>query len=118
LRPSCACSGGHDVRVAFHPREALKLFHEFEPDTALLDIGLPEMDGYVLARKLCEVLRRRPLLVAITGYGNLDRRSQAEGFDYHFLKPVDPCDLDLAVRAAVNHHHPAGSAWTVLASSS
>jgi len=108
---------GHEVRVAFHPDEALELIHSFEPDAMLLDIGLPEMDGYKLARKLCGILRRRPLLVAITGYGNLDGRSQAEGFDHHFLKPVDSCELDSAVRAAASYHS-AGPARTALARSS
>ena len=83
---------GHSVRVARSPSEALGMLSEGEVDVVLLDIGLPEMDGYELARRL----RRHPAtagatLVAVTGYGqDQDRRnSAAAGFDHHLVKPVD-----------------------------
>jgi signal transduction histidine kinase len=83
---------GHTARVAHDGPEALKLAAEFDPDLALLDIGLPVMDGYELARRLQDDpgLRRVPL-VAVTGYGQpSDRlRSEAAGFDAHLVKPVD-----------------------------
>jgi len=85
---------GHSVRVALSPREALRLATDASPDVILLDIGLPQMDGYELARQLCAVLGERPVLVAVTGYGHLEERSRAEGFDHHFLKPVDPAALE------------------------
>ncbi|MBO0697720.1 MAG: response regulator [Zavarzinella sp.] len=85
---------GYEVRIALSPREALELAVAEAPDVVLLDIGLPQMDGYQLAQRLCAVLRERPVLVAVTGYGHLEDRSRAEGFDYHFLKPVDPVDLE------------------------
>jgi signal transduction histidine kinase/DNA-binding response OmpR family regulator len=83
---------GHTTRVAHDGPEALKAAAEFDPDLALLDIGLPVMDGYELARRLHDDpgLRRMPL-VAVTGYGQpADRqRSEAAGFDAHLVKPVD-----------------------------
>ena len=91
---------GYRVRVALAPGDALRLAVEGAPDVVLLDIGLPQMDGYALAQKLCQVLGERPVFVAITGYGHLDERSRAEGFDHHFLKPVDPTDLERAIAAS------------------
>ncbi|MGF6840159.1 CheY-like chemotaxis protein [Paraburkholderia youngii] len=63
----------------------------FEPDVALLDIGLSEIDGYELARQVRRKGNTKPLLVAITGYGQTEDRlrAQSAGFDYHFVKPVD-----------------------------
>jgi CheY-like chemotaxis protein len=90
---------GYAVRVALSPHEALRLAAEAAPDVVLLDIGLPQMDGYELARRLCAVTQERPVLVAVTGYGHLDERSRAEGFDYHFLKPVDPAALQRVLGA-------------------
>jgi CheY-like chemotaxis protein len=94
---------GYPVRVALSPREALRLAAEAPPDVVLLDIGLPQMDGYELAHHLCQVLGEKPVLVAITGYGHLDERSRAEGFDYHFLKPVDPAELERVLAACTTN---------------
>lgn len=83
---------GHRVRVAHDGPSALKIIDEFAPDIALLDIGLPVMDGYELARRLRERIGgRRTRLVAITGYGQAaDRqRSEGAGFTAHLVKPVD-----------------------------
>lgn len=87
---------GHEVRVEHDSLEALAQAAAFAPDLCLLDIGLPDMDGYELARRL----RRHPLtagatLVAVTGYGqDQDRRnSAAAGFDRHLVKPVDMAAL-------------------------
>ncbi|HET6383530.1 MAG TPA: response regulator [Armatimonadota bacterium] len=87
---------GHEVRVANNGRDALEMARVSPPEVALLDIGLPEMDGYEVARifrsdkSLSEVL-----LVALTGYGQgEDRRlSKEAGFDVHLTKPVDPNEL-------------------------
>ncbi|CAN7530184.1 ATP-binding protein [Massilia sp. LjRoot122] len=94
---------GHEVRVEHDSHEALALAAAFAPDLCLLDIGLPEMDGYELARRL----RRHPAsagatLVAVTGYGQeQDRRnSAAAGFDHHLVKPVDMASLDKIVAGA------------------
>jgi CheY-like chemotaxis protein len=80
---------GHTTRIARDGPEALKMVAEFAPDLALLDIGLPVMDGYELARRLREGAQRIGL-VAVTGYGqkNDRQRSQAAGFDAHLVKPV------------------------------
>src|SRR5262249_37297061 len=83
---------GYTVRVAHDGPQALKVAAELDPDLALLDIGLPVMDGYELARRLQDEpgLRRGPL-VAVTGYGQPAdrRRSEAVGFAAHLVKPVD-----------------------------
>jgi len=84
---------GHETRVAFDGPAALDAALAFMPDAALLDLGLPLMDGYELAAQLVAASAggRRPVLVAVTGYGqDSDReRSRAAGFDAHVVKPVD-----------------------------
>lgn len=92
---------GHAVRVAHDGPGALEVAEAFEPELALLDIGLPVMDGYELAMRL----RERPglehlTLVAVTGYGQSgDReRSRAAGFDHHLVKPVDLEAIDAVLR--------------------
>ena len=73
--------------------EALASAPVFAPDVVLLDIGLPMMDGYQVARRLREVTATRAsCLIALTGYGQpADRdRARAAGFDHHLTKPADP----------------------------
>ncbi|MFO7178867.1 MAG: ATP-binding protein [Pseudomonadota bacterium] len=86
---------GHEVRVAHDGPHALAVAREFQPEAAVLDIGLPVMDGYELARGLCALLPQRPRLIALTGYGqDSDReRARGAGFDLHLVKPVDLNDL-------------------------
>lgn len=81
---------GHEVRTAFAGPAALETASTFRPDVVLLDIGLPGMDGYEVARRL-RADDHRSLLVALTGYGRDDdrQRSQEAGFDHHLVKPVD-----------------------------
>ena len=84
--------GGHTVRVAFDGPSALPAVREFQPDLVLLDLGLPGLTGYEVAKKVQEMtLAHRPMLVAMTGYGQQgDRqRTRAAGFDHHLVKPVD-----------------------------
>ena len=72
---------------------ALRAAREFEPEVVLLDIGLPRMDGYEVARRLRAQERgKRTRLVAVTGYGQEEdrRQSQEAGFDQHLVKPVAP----------------------------
>jgi PAS domain S-box-containing protein len=88
---------GHEVQTAHDAPTALRLAAAFRPEVALLDIGLPVMDGYELARRLRDAQPDgAPLhLLAISGYG-LDadrRRSAAVGFRHHFVKPVDVAEL-------------------------
>jgi CheY-like chemotaxis protein len=83
---------GHEVAVAYDGPQALSVARAFQPNAALLDIGLPVLDGYELAEKLRELLPGRPLrLVAVTGYGqDTDKRkSSAAGFHAHLVKPID-----------------------------
>jgi signal transduction histidine kinase len=84
-------SEGHAARVAYSSAEALEAAPLFRPDVALLDIGLPDIDGYELAKQLRRKGDTKPLLIAITGYGQTEDRlrAQAAGFDYHFVKPVN-----------------------------
>jgi CheY-like chemotaxis protein len=82
---------GHETRVAFDGPSGFDAAAGFEPDIAFLDIGLPAMDGYELARKMRTELSFPQLrLVALTGYGqDSDReRSAAAGFDSHMVKPI------------------------------
>jgi CheY-like chemotaxis protein len=97
---------GFEVQVALDPVAALALARDFQPEVAVLDIGLPVMDGYELATRLRELLGGRPCrLIALTGYGqHHDRvRSGQAGFDAHLVKPVDMDTLVAAFDA------PAGS---------
>ena len=87
---------GHVVEVAYDGPSALKLLEGFTPRLALLDIGLPAMDGYELARRLRAQPKLGELgLVAVTGYGQAkDREAASEaGFDAHIVKPVDSARL-------------------------
>src|SRR5205807_1390091 len=83
---------GHEVRVVHDGRLALEEVSRYQPEVVLLDIGLPQMDGYEVARRLREQPGGLALrLVAVTGYGQEQdrRKSQAAGFDDHLVKPVD-----------------------------
>jgi CheY-like chemotaxis protein len=83
---------GYTVRVAHDGPAALDSLGEFHPDVALLDIGLPVMDGYELAQRLRALLGlASPKLIAITGYGQDGDRQKAwiAGFAEHLVKPVD-----------------------------
>jgi CheY-like chemotaxis protein len=89
---------GHVVRTALNGEDALQLVDAQPPDVVLLDIRLPGMDGYAVARQIrarCATYGKRPFVVAVTGCGNeLDRQNSAEaGFDLHLVKPVDPALL-------------------------
>ena len=80
------------ARVAHDGTDALRIAETYHPDVVLLDIGMPGMDGYEVARRMRSDLRYgRPVLVAITGWAHEQdlTRSQAAGFDNHFAKPVD-----------------------------
>ncbi len=91
---------GHEVIQAADGETALSAAMHASPDIAFVDIGLPGMDGYEVARRLrAAPLERRPSLVAMTGYGQQsDRaRSSAAGFDRHITKPVPPESLEALI---------------------
>jgi PAS domain S-box-containing protein len=91
---------GHDVRIAGTGPDALAMLADFSPEIAFLDIGLPGMNGYELARRIRGESRHAGVrLVAVTGWGQReDRRlSREAGFDHHLTKPVDPHDVQTLV---------------------
>jgi CheY-like chemotaxis protein len=90
---------GFEVQVAADGMAALEAARSWQPDVVLLDIGLPGLDGYKVAKRL-PALEKRPLLIAVTGYGrDVDRRrSQQAGIDLHLVKPVDPEQLLTVLR--------------------
>ncbi|HEV2851939.1 MAG TPA: MEDS domain-containing protein [Thermoanaerobaculia bacterium] len=84
---------GHEVRLAYDGEQALALVRESRPDVVLLDIGLPKVDGYEVARRLRLDPRNEGMtLVAVTGYGREEERDRgiAAGFHHYLVKPVDP----------------------------
>ena len=90
------CSG-HTTHVALSSEDALERVEAFAPQVALLDIGLPRMDGYELARRLRSMPSLRAVrLIALTGYGQAEDRERAldAGFDDHLVKPVDLLALE------------------------
>jgi CheY-like chemotaxis protein len=93
---------GHEVRVAYAGRPAIEAAHAFKPDLAILDLGLPDLSGYDVAR----LLRQDPQLgqmelIALTGWGQEEHRQRAlaAGFDHHVTKPVDLDQLAVLLRA-------------------
>ena len=97
---------GHDVRIAHDGYEALEAARGHDPRFILLDIGLPGMDGYEVARRLRGDPRHRDAtIIAISGYSVDEYRpSEQAGFDHHLVKPIDYA----ALRAIIDG--PAGSA--------
>ncbi|HEX7237069.1 MAG TPA: PAS domain-containing protein [Gammaproteobacteria bacterium] len=88
---------GHDVSTAYTAAAALDKAERLQPDVAFIDIGLPQMDGYEVARRLRASERCRAIrLVALTGYGQPDDRDEARraGFDHHLVKPADLESVD------------------------
>lgn len=87
---------GHECRYAVCGKDALAQTAQWQPDVAILDIGLPDVSGFELARELRKQLAGRPLyLAAVTGWGQREDRDKAlaAGFDQHILKPADRATL-------------------------
>jgi PAS domain S-box-containing protein len=91
---------GHEVRVAYDGPAGLGAALAWRPDVVVLDLGLPEMDGYEVARRIRSEGVNGMRLVAVSGYGQeIDRRRSREaGFDAHLVKPVEPSRLADAVK--------------------
>jgi PAS domain S-box-containing protein len=103
---------GYDTRVAHDAAVALRIAADFRPDVALLDIGLPVMDGYELAARLRELPDLNGMkLIALTGYGQeSDRqRSREAGFDHHLVKPVDLLMLESVVAESTQQPDDSGA---------
>ena len=95
-------SSGHVIHEAADGVSGVELAVQLEPDVVLIDIGLPGIDGYQVARQIRAKLRDRSRLIALSGYGQQRDRQQAfdAGFDDHLLKPVDPAHLLTVLSAA------------------
>jgi signal transduction histidine kinase/DNA-binding response OmpR family regulator len=109
---------GHEVKTVGDGPQALACLPVFAPHVALVDIGLPGMDGYEVARSMARSASGVPeLMIALTGYGQTEdfARSQAAGFHHHFVKPADPREI----QAVIAHAQPgaAGSSSAAAKSS-
>jgi two-component system OmpR family response regulator len=92
---------GHDVEIAQDGATALAQAKRHAPDVVLLDIGLPGIDGWSLAKLLQEQADdKKPFIIAVTGFGRNDdvRHSAEAGIDLHLVKPVDPQYLEAVLR--------------------
>ncbi len=88
---------GHETRAVHDGKTALLVQREWSPDTVLLDIGLPDLDGFEVARRLRDS-ERAPAVIALTGQAEMDEaRSREAGFAAHLLKPVTLEQLDRAL---------------------
>jgi PAS domain S-box-containing protein len=97
---------GHEARTLYDAQSVISVVAEFQPDVVMLDIGLPKINGYELARQLRQSGNSRHIiLVAFTGYGQDDdrRRVREAGFDHHLLKPLEPEALGKIIDAVPEH---------------
>lgn len=87
---------GYDVRVAYDGASAIRLADEFEPQLAILDINMPQIDGYEVARTLRQSHGDKVMLVALTGVPSWETNVKAfeSGFDRHFAKPMDGREIE------------------------
>jgi two-component system, chemotaxis family, CheB/CheR fusion protein len=88
---------GHEVHIAHSGAQALETAKRLKPDIGVLDIGMPDLNGYEVARRIrLEAWGDKVTLIAVTGWGQVDdrRRAQAAGFDHHLTKPIDPEQLE------------------------
>ncbi len=102
-------ASGHSVITTYTGIGALSLLEGSRPDVAVLDVGLPDLTGYEIAR----TIRSEPggkdiVLIAVTGYGTASDKLEAHrsGFDYHFAKPVDPGMLEQLLGTLFALHAP------------
>jgi two-component system CheB/CheR fusion protein len=103
---------GHHVQTAYTGRQALDLAQTFHPHVLLLDIGLPDLDGYQLAKKVRESSwGRGTVLVAVTGWGQQDDRRRAfeAGFDHHLTKPIAAETVESLIQSLGTTLHPSKS---------
>jgi CheY-like chemotaxis protein/anti-sigma regulatory factor (Ser/Thr protein kinase) len=97
-------NSGHEVRTAADGAEALVVCAEFEPAVVVLDIGMPVLDGYAVARRIRELPNGSALLlIAATGWGREEDKARtfAAGFDHHFLKPIASADIERVISDGV-----------------
>jgi CheY-like chemotaxis protein len=97
---------GHDVHVSYTGRAALEAVREWRPSIVVLDLGLPDLNGFEVARRLRSDESLGPVrLIALTGWGQADdrRRTLEAGFDHHLTKPVDPDQLNRLLQGVERH---------------
>jgi CheY-like chemotaxis protein len=88
---------GHEVRIADDGLSALEMATSYHPDLVFLDIGMPRMDGYEVARRMRQMPGlEKTVLAALTGWGQQEdrRRTAKAGFDHHLVKPVETAALE------------------------
>ena len=90
---------GHEVELASNGAQAVELFDRMKPEIAILDIGMPGLNGYEVAQRIRKKVQKGVTLIAVTGWGQeADKaRAAASGFDHHFTKPVEPAVLSALV---------------------
>ena len=92
---------GHECKFAYDGVAALEAARRLHPDVILLDVGLPQMDGFEVARQLrADPGFRDVLIIAVTGFGSEEdrKRSLEAGIDYHLVKPADPAFIESLLR--------------------
>ncbi len=91
---------GYQVDTALGGAAALEIARHQRPNVVLLDISMPGIDGYEVARQLRSLFQHKITIIALTAYGSEDerKRSQNAGFDRHFIKPVDPAEVEQLLR--------------------
>jgi CheY-like chemotaxis protein len=95
---------GHEVKTVTDATQALACLEAFAPQVAIIDIGLPGMNGYELASRIrASKTLAVPLMIALTGYGQAEDfdRSREAGFDHHFVKPADLRTIQAAIDAGL-----------------
>ena len=107
-RMRCSCQGallrmlGADTRVVYDGKTALAAIEQFTPGIVMLDLGMPGMDGYEVARHLrADPARSDLVLIALTGWGQASdrRRTAAAGFNHHLVKPVSVDAMESLLRS-------------------
>ena len=94
---------GHEARIAYDGRSAIRNVRDDDYQLVLLDIGLPDMDGYEVARRLTLLGQRSLSIVALTGYASDEdlRRSDGAGLDAHIIKPCGSDQLQRILQRAM-----------------
>jgi two-component system, sensor histidine kinase len=103
-------SRGQEVDTAGDGVTGLQLALDKHPDVMLIDIGLPKLDGYQVASEIRRCIAKRPLLIAMTGYGHERERALAAGFDIFMVKPIDVVELETmlaTIKEQASRAHPA-----------